>query len=858
MQNGVMYNGNFVDMMLKYIMEHGWEGISLIALFNFYIYLSIDKFKDLFKWLNDKIAEHGKIYLEYFWKIITTYVKTYYEYLWKKITEYAKKYFEEKYNWVKEKLKTFIDKYTNKKQPTKDNNVVNIVDDKKETSKITNNVTISLNHANKTDLMALGNFLLKNKQHMNIHNYHRNLSDKYKTTETYEVPFVMMFSNNILNNKELKTEENITITINQNINYSLVCESDGKVEILKDVKIKSTIGEICSVSHSGFRDMAKMCYISHADQTPSFKYKEKEGEPDSICHGNFTGILLYIYYTKNSALFTNFYNFVCNKGTFDFAGKKYKMEPSYIMRVTLKTPEDIATFWTALVEYVDKKMIPCFSESSTKDIKQWIERSEFLFNTVSSSTVLNIDFESASMTKDTLSNYSKRFMYDLIADYYHQSHDNIGNKISVYQLNIKYNVEKQKKENPEYVKWFSKYGKKEEEDKKKEEEKKKEEDKKKDDEKKDGEKKDGDKKDGAKDNDKKDDDKKDDDKNDDKESPYQKNSRYKNPNKHAKDEEEEVNEYGYPVYKYPKYPAYSAYNYVPPEPAKIIEVDVNVPVAETILVKSDKKPLQHLYLQKYYKTLLENYLKNFKNNRELYEKMGIPYKGGIILSGSPGCGKSSAILAIATYLNKDIYYLDLGKIKTNKELKISIDFVKTSSHNGGVIIFEDIDCMTDIVKCRSGKLGYNLSLVSNNTYTAMPTIENTLSNISVEPSITKTINTQNDDLSLSFLLNILDGTMAPENIIFIMTTNHREILDPALIRPGRMDISIDIKKCDTYQLQQIYHDLYNRHLKQQYVDRFREFDFITAEVILHLFHNVYNVDIDDEQLLEKFLKPQSL
>lgn len=199
--------------------------------------------------------------------------------------------------------------------------------------------------------------------------------------------------------------------------------------------------------------------------------------------------------------------------------------------------------------------------------------------------------------------------------------------------------------------------------------------------------------------------------------------------------------------------------------------------------------------------------------------MGIRHKGGIMLSGEPGCGKTSTIMAIATYLGKDIYYMDLGKIKTNNELKLCIDAIK-SNNNGAVIIFEDIDCMTNI--CFE-----NVNVIDNNI--------------------------KNDALSLSFLLNVLDGTLSPEDVIFIMTTNHIEKIDPALIRPGRMDLSIEIKKCCRYQLQQIYQDIYDKELRKDILVKFKEHEFITAQIILHLFHNMLNANLSQEELLKDFL-----
>lgn len=254
-------------------------------------------------------------------------------------------------------------------------------------------------------------------------------------------------------------------------------------------------------------------------------------------------------------------------------------------------------------------------------------------------------------------------------------------------------------------------------------------------------------------------------------------------------------------------------------PAKTITEEVLVPKVACNHIKTDSKPFQYLYLQEKEKTVLHNYLENFKSNKEIYKKFGFPYKGGIILSGSPGCGKTSAIMSIATYLNKDVFYIDLGQISTNKELKMCLDHIK-STQNGGVIIFEDIDCMTSIVLRRDEN-----RLTSN----------------------------AKDALSLSFLLNVIDGTMAPENVVFVITTNHLEKLDPALIRPGRMDISLELQKCSRYQLGNIFRDLYNRELREDLLEQFPEYKYITANVILHLFHNTYSNNIDDAKLMEKFL-----
>ena len=62
----------------------------------------------------------------------------------------------------------------------------------------------------------------------------------------------------------------------------------------------------------------------------------------------------------------------------------------------------------------------------------------------------------------------------------------------------------------------------------------------------------------------------------------------------------------------------------------------------------------------------------------------------------------------------------------------------------------------------------------------------------------------NNGVTLSGLLNVLDGFFAPTGVLFMMTTNHVEALDPALLRPGRIDYKLylgqasDAQKVDLY------------------------------------------------------------
>ena len=98
-----------------------------------------------------------------------------------------------------------------------------------------------------------------------------------------------------------------------------------------------------------------------------------------------------------------------------------------------------------------------------------------------------------------------------------------------------------------------------------------------------------------------------------------------------------------------------------------------------------------------------------------------------------------------------------------------------------IILFEDIDCMrTDSVKARPD------GLAKGDLTQQKPG--------SVDPF----------GVTLSGLLNVLDGFSAPDNVLFVMTTNKVEALDPALLRPGRIDYKLYLGKAAESQKIELY------------------------------------------------------
>ncbi|XP_022132941.1 AAA-ATPase At2g18193-like [Momordica charantia] len=153
-------------------------------------------------------------------------------------------------------------------------------------------------------------------------------------------------------------------------------------------------------------------------------------------------------------------------------------------------------------------------------------------------------------------------------------------------------------------------------------------------------------------------------------------------------------------------------------------------------------------------------LNRFVRRKDFYRKVGKAWKRGYLLFGPPGTGKSSLIAAMANYLKFDIYDLDLSSVYTNNDLKRAM----LSTTNRSILVIEDIDCSIDLQNRQSDEEDYGCA----------PT-----------------------KITLSGMLNFIDGLWSScgDERIIIFTTNHKERLDPALLRPGRMDVHINMSYC---------------------------------------------------------------
>ena len=174
------------------------------------------------------------------------------------------------------------------------------------------------------------------------------------------------------------------------------------------------------------------------------------------------------------------------------------------------------------------------------------------------------------------------------------------------------------------------------------------------------------------------------------------------------------------------------------------------------VVSSDlhTRPLDTLFFDDNASSKITDHIDKFLSNETIYKDRSLLYKTGILLYGAPGTGKSSLVTAIATKYNYDLISIDMGTFATldTNALVESIN----ADNSKYVVLLEDIDA---VVKSRTAK------------------------------------DADKEDKSIiNKLLQLLDSTSSPTNVIFVATTNYVEVLDEAITRDGRFDLKVEVKE----------------------------------------------------------------
>ncbi|KAI4519963.1 P-loop containing nucleoside triphosphate hydrolase protein [Schizophyllum commune] len=200
-----------------------------------------------------------------------------------------------------------------------------------------------------------------------------------------------------------------------------------------------------------------------------------------------------------------------------------------------------------------------------------------------------------------------------------------------------------------------------------------------------------------------------------------------------------------------------------------------------------KRALDSIVLDPGIKDLLINDAREFLKSRDWYNDRGIPFRRGYLLFGAPGCGKTSIIHSLAGELGLDVYMISLSRAGMDDT---TLNELIGELPEKCIALMEDIDAA--FVKSTAARDTDDGAHNDPNNKAGGASNQNTIAS----------------RVSLSGLLNALDGVGAQEGRILFATTNHYDALDPALCRPGRMDVHIEFRLASRHQACELFKHFY--------------------------------------------------
>lgn len=289
------------------------------------------------------------------------------------------------------------------------------------------------------------------------------------------------------------------------------------------------------------------------------------------------------------------------------------------------------------------------------------------------------------------------------------------------------------------------------------------------------------------------------------------------------------------------------------------------------------------------KDIVRDRVNHFMNEPEWYKDKGIPHMLGFMFHGLPGTGKTSSVKSIANLTKRNIINVRLSEIKTKTCLKNlfcneTLSVINTSNNqlenfrvpiNKRLYVIEDIDAMSELIRKREFqhheleqkynmieelqnnqnlKTGDDKDLLNpgssswgrTNKECESGNIEEYLAGAMQQESYQMQEDQKKkrnrDKVTFADILNILDGTLETPGRMICFTTNHLEVIDDALIRPGRIDMIIEFILADRNDIKNMFEKFYDLDINPSLFNDVKEHTISHAQINQILFKYINDPD----------------